>query len=97
MTGRASGFCTGYETPGYAKGFGGGMGRGSGFGRSRGRGMGYGRYRNFAWPFAGYYPGFPFTQSVSKDDEIKLLKSQAESLKRTQEDIEKRLEELEKK
>ncbi len=95
-TGRVLGFCAGYDTPGYTKGFGGGMGSGFGFGRGRGRGMGYGRGHNFGWPFTGFAQNFPMTQTRSKDDEIKLLKSQAESLKRSQKDIEKRLSELEK-
>jgi hypothetical protein len=95
-TGRAIGFCSGYDTPGYAKGFGGGMVRGSGFGKGRGMGMGYGRSRNFGSAFAGDFQGFPRTQPISKHDEIKLLKSQAESLKHSQQDIEKRLRELEK-
>jgi len=93
-TGRTLGFCAGYDTPGYAKGFGEGMGRGFGFGR--GRGMGYGRGSNFGSSFTGFFHGFPWSQSISKEDEIKLLKSQAESLKRTQKDIEKRMSELEK-
>jgi len=91
-TGRALGFCSGYDTPGYAKGFGGGMGRGFGFGRGRG----YGRGRNFGLPYTGFFPDLPYTQALSKDDEIKMLKAQAESLKRTQKDLEKRLSELEK-
>ncbi len=95
-TGRALGFCSGYDTPGYTKGFGGGMGRGYGFGRSRGRGMGYGRSRNFGSAFTGFFQGLPWTQSTSKEDEVKMLKAQAESLKRSQKDIEKRLSELEK-
>jgi hypothetical protein len=96
MTGKALGFCAGYDAPGYMKGFGGGMGRGFGFGRGMGRGMGYGRGRNFGWPFTGFFQGFPWTQRINKNDEIKLLKSQAESLKHTQKEIEKRLSELEK-
>jgi hypothetical protein len=58
-----------------------------GFGRGRGygRGMGYGR---------GY--GFGPLPSYSKENEIQVLKDQAESLKRAQQDIEKRLSELEK-
>lgn len=96
MTGRALGFCSGYETPGYSKGFGGGMGRGYGYGRGRGRGMGYGRARNFSWPYAGYFPGLPNNQAINKDDEVKMLKAQAESLRRSQNDIERRLRELEK-
>jgi hypothetical protein len=85
-TGRALGFCSGYDTPGYTKGFGGGMGRGYGFGRGR----------NFGSAFTGFFQGLPWTQSTSKEDEVKMLKAQAESLKRSQKDIEKRLSELEK-
>jgi len=96
MTGRTFGFCSGYDTPGFTKGFGGGMGRGFGFGRGMGRGRGFGRGRNFGGANAGIFQDFPWTQTVSKDDEIKLLKSQAETLKRSQKDIEKRLSELEK-
>jgi len=94
-TGRSLGFCSGYDTPGYAKGFGGGMGRGFGFGRGRGSGMGYGMGHNFGLAFTGFFQGLHWTYAVSKDDEIKLLKSQAEVLNRTQKDIEKRLDELE--
>ncbi len=101
MTGRALGFCTGYDSPGYTKGFGRGMGRGFGFGRGWGRGLGFrgglgfGRGRNPELPYnAGYYPG-SWTESMSKEDEIKMLKSEAQNLKRSQNDIEKRLKELE--
>src|SRR4030042_4255949 len=100
-TGRALGFCSGYDTPGYVKGFGGGMGRGFGFGRGMGRGMGYGRGmgrgmgygwgRNFGWSASESFQNYPWTPALGREDEIKLLKSQAESLKRSQKDIEKRL------
>ncbi|MBN2350410.1 MAG: DUF5320 domain-containing protein [Bacteroidales bacterium] len=96
-TGRSLGFCSGYDAPGYANGFGGGMNRGFGFGRGRGRGMGYGRGRNFGGAFPGFFQGLPYSHSISKDDEVKMLKDQAESLKRCQKDIENRLSELEKK
>ena len=96
MTGRALGFCTGYDSPGNTKGFGGGegMSRGFGFGRGRGfrGGWGFGRSRNFGLPDTGYFPGSP---SLSKADEMKMLKAQAHSLKLSQSDIEKRLKELE--
>jgi hypothetical protein len=76
------------------------MGRGFGFGRGMGRGlgrgMGYGRGYNFGWPAAEYFQGLPWMPALGKEDEIRLLKSQAESLKRSQKDIEKRLGELEK-
>lgn len=96
ITGRGLGFCSGFDTPGYAKGFGGGMGRGFGFGRGRGMGMGNGRGRNFGGAFTGFFQGSPWMQTVSKDDEVKMLKAQAESLKRSQKVIEKRLSDLDK-
>ena len=99
MTGRAMGFCTGYDSPGYTKGFGGGRGMGRGFGFGRGRGFrggwGFGSSRNFGWPDAGNIPGSPWTEPLGKADEIKMLKAQAHALKRSQSDIEKRLKELE--
>ena len=54
MTGRGLGYCAGYSTPGYTKGFGMGLGRGFG----RGRGIGYGR--GIGWGrggggFGGYW------------------------------------------
>ena len=94
-TGRALGFCTGNNTPGFAKGFGGGMGIGFGFGRGHGRGMGSGRGRNFGGAFTGFFQSLPWTQSIGREDEAKMLKAQAESLKRSQKEIEKRLAELE--
>jgi hypothetical protein len=41
-------------------------------------------------------PGYPQAPSMTKEDEIRLLKSHAEELGRSQRDIEKRLKELEK-
>ena len=95
-TGRALGFCSGYDDPGFTKGYGTGMGRRYGFGRSRGRGMGYGGGRNSNWPLTGFHHERPWTQTISRDDEVSMLKAQAENLKRYQQDIEKRLKELEK-
>jgi hypothetical protein len=98
-TGRALGFCSGYDSPGYAKGFGGGMGRGfrfgrnRGYGRGRGRGVGWGAEQG--WTYSGFNQSFPWQHAVSKEDEIKMLKLQAEELNRTQKEIEKRITELE--
>lgn len=52
MSGRTLGFCAGYNSPGYTKVFGGGIGRGFGFGRWMGRvrGFGFARGRNWFWP-----------------------------------------------
>jgi len=95
-TGRASGYCYGFDTPGYTKGPGRRMGRIFGFGR------GFGRRRGFrgGWDYEpdrqDYIPGYPRMPAMSKADEIKLLISQSEALKRSQEEITKRLGELEK-
>jgi len=103
-TGRASGFCAGYDTPGYVKGsvggwgagYGRGMGRGYGRGQGFGRGMGYGWSPHRGWQSAGWLPERPWMPVIGKEDEKKLLKSQVESLKRYQKEIEKKLGELEK-
>jgi len=53
MTGRAAGFCSGYDRPGYMNAAGGrgnfgrGFGRGSGYGQGFGYGRGFGRGRGF--------------------------------------------------
>ncbi len=95
-TGRTFGYCYGFDAPGYMMGVRGGMGRGIGLGKGMGRGRGFGRGIGFGAFNPGFVPGYPWIQSMSKEDEIKLLKSQADELNRSQKDIEKRLEELEK-
>jgi len=52
MTGRAAGFCAGFQVPGYVNPVG---GRGMSIGWGRGfRGGGFGRGRGFGWGRAGY-------------------------------------------
>lgn len=97
MTGRGMGYCAGYDSPGFTKVFGGGFGRGAGYGRGMGRGFRGGRGREwFGSGISGFMPSFPWFSSPSKEDEIQHLKSQSESLKQTQKDIEKRISDLEK-
>lgn len=95
-SGRAFGYCYGFDSPGYTKGPGRGMGMGYGFGRGMGRGRGFGRGWGYSAPYQGYTPGSPAVSQMSKEDEIRFLKSDADALKRSQKDIEKRLGELEK-
>ena len=97
VTGRALGYCQGFDSPGFTKGVGGGMGRGFGYRGGMGRGRGFGRGRNFGGAYTESFPGYPWMPSMSKEDETKLLKTQADELSRSQKDIEKRLGELEKK
>lgn len=99
MTGRGVGFCAGYSMPGYTNPM---PGRGS-----LGRGGGRGR-RN--WFYATGLPGwqrasmempalggsYPYTSEMTSKQEAYLLKNQADFLKKQLEDIQIRIETLEK-
>jgi len=104
MTGRAAGYCAGYEVPGYAnpapgRGFGMGFGGGRG---ARGRGFGGGGrgWRNRAYaagapgwaPFGGYAAPYPTPDPAV---EKQALESQAEALRSELDAIKKRLSEIE--
>ena len=97
-SGRAMGFCAGYDTPGYMQP-GPGMGFGRGLGFRRGSGLGYGGGRGLRQPrhmgAYGYYPYAP--PQPTPEDEIRVLKEEADALARHQEQISRRIEELEKK
>lgn len=109
MTGRGAGYCRGYGQPGFANavpgGFGSwGRGRGGGGGRGTyGRGGGGWRHRHWAagpygWGGAGRVPatGFPsFGSGMSREDEVAMLKQQAQAFQQSMEDILKRIQELE--
>ena len=109
MTGRSMGYCTGYDAPGYANpapGFGRGRGRGSwgaGPGWPGGGGRGW-RHRYYAtglpgWARYDYPPAWAYGHygpAMTEEQEVELLKDQAEALRREMEAITKRLEELEK-
>ena len=104
MTGRAAGYCAGYNVPGYMNPYG---GRGMGYGGMMGgRGGGFGRGRGFggyvppvvpaAYPAvpAVPQPGFgavPYDESA----ELEALRMQAQSLESTLSGIQKRIEALE--
>ncbi len=112
MTGRAAGYCAGYNVPGYMNPYGGrypGAGRGffGGFGRGRRN-----RYYAAGQPgWAGYNMGLPawggaagypeygapgYGQEVSPEQEVDLLKGQADFLKQQLDDIQARMGDLEK-
>jgi hypothetical protein len=92
MTGRGLGYCAGYSTPGYMHNIPGrGMRRGLGFGRGLGLGFRGGRG-------PGYYPYSlrPSPYSVpTKEEELYILKAQAENLKKDLQEIQKCISELE--
>jgi len=103
MTGRAAGYCAGFDRPGFmnpmfGRGFGGG-----GWGRGGGRGR---RNMYFAtgltgwqrgagnWPFFGGPAGAPFPAAMNANQQAEALKNQAASLERALEDIRRQIDEL---
>ncbi|MFX1597102.1 MAG: DUF5320 domain-containing protein [Promethearchaeota archaeon] len=110
MTGRALGYCAGYDTPGYTKGPGMGFGFGRGWGRGRGwwrgRGIGYGRGWGLGYGYSipiytPYTPGIapqitPESQLSMLKQEKSYLESEMNGIKKVLEDISKRIGELEK-
>lgn len=107
MTGRGAGYCAGYSTPGYANPVGGRGYYGWGAG---GRGRGYRHWYHAtgltgwarAWrgmpAWGGYgspYPAYP-APAVTPQQEMDMLKAEAEGLERGLKEIKKRMEELEK-
>ena len=109
MTGRAAGYCTGFPAPGYAnalpgRGFGrrGGGSWGRGGGGRGGRGW---RNRFYATGLPGWARGgrdfgppvpygAPFAPSFTREQEMDLLREQAEYFNESLEGINKRIEEL---
>ena len=103
MTGRAGGFCAGFNVPGSANPI---PGRGLGFGRGRGRGRGFGRgfwsRRGFGWgavPNWGFAPQYaqapdPYFR-ISAEEERQMLQNEAQYLRDSLANIEQRLKELE--
>jgi hypothetical protein len=108
MTGRAAGYCAGHDRPGYANPYGGrgyaaggrgwygrGCGRGRGGGRGPGRGRGWGvPWDAYSAPAGAQAPWGP-APAPSPEDEIEMLRQQAEHLQGALEDISGRLQELE--
>jgi hypothetical protein len=87
MTGRAMGYCNGFNTPGFTRGGGVGRGFGRGFGRGRGFwGFGNGRGRGFGG--IAYYDETNY--SAASDPALK----STDSIKEEMSSVEKYLEEL---
>ncbi len=93
-TGRGTGYCTGYATPGYAnfrpRWFCGGGGRGR---RNQYYATGLTGWQRAGMGWAD--AGTPYTARVGTDVELATLKDQAENLARTLDGIRKRIETLE--
>jgi len=108
MTGRAAGYCAGYAVPGFMNPVGGrgfwGWGRGGGRGwRNRFYATGLTGWQRAAWGWPAFTMGAPqaawpagqaSAPFASQEQEITLLKQQAEYVANVLDDIKKRLEEL---
>ncbi len=100
MTGRAAGFCAGYDAPGYANpGFarGRGFGRGRGLGFRGGRGPGFGRGFGFGPRWGAAYSGYgyyPAPAAPAPQDELTALRQESENLKAELDNINQRIAEL---
>ena len=103
MSGRALGYCAGYDAPGFTAGPGRGMGRGMGWRNARGFGggfgPGYGRGmgRGFGPAYGrGFYPDQPYEDlAPTREEELQALKHQAERLQRTLDEVNQRIKDLE--
>lgn len=107
MTGRAAGYCAGYPVPGFmnpipGRGFW-GWGRGGGWGRRnwfyatgltgwQRAGLNYPAAAG-AWPSAAY--ASPFAPTMTREQQLDLLKGQAEYFEDALDGIKKRIDELE--
>jgi len=82
---------------GRGMGRGGGMGRGRGMGRGMGRGGGIGRGMDMGggFPRADSAPTLPPGQDLSKEDELVMLKRQAEALAEQMRQLQQRIQQLE--
>jgi hypothetical protein len=107
MTGRAAGYCAGYDVPGYANPV---PGRGFGFGMGGGGGRGWRwRHQYYAtglpgWYRFGYAPAWgappawaaygPYAAAPTAGPEVEMLKTQAQWLEQQLEAINRRVDEL---
>ena len=99
MTGRALGYCSGNDRPGF-------MESGAGFrggGRFRAFGHGFGRGRGFAWraramPIQSQFQDMPIQQPtvITEKQEKQLLEQELGALKEEIKEVEARLKELKK-
>ena len=103
MTGRGAGFCAGYNTPGFTNSVPGRGGWGAGRGGYGGGGRGH---RNMyyatglpAWARPGSVPyaAQPYSAPMTSDQELGYLKNQAEYFQDSLENINRRIQDLEKK
>ncbi len=103
MTGGGRGFCnpvnSGYRSQAFGNGtgfgFGRGFGRGMGFGRGNGYGNGMGIARGFGRGFGWNRASFYGSYSPNADEELNILKVQAQAAQNSLDAINRRISEIE--
>ena len=98
MTGRAAGYCAGFDVAGFMNPIPGrGMGYGFGWGRGRGRGWRHGYYATGlpGWSRWGAWPAYGVAPVPAPAQETETLKAQATHMERALDEIRKRISELE--
>ena len=112
MTGRGLGYCAGYDTPGYTKGpgmgLGRGWGRGGGYGRGlawrRGGGRGFGGSWGYGTPMYGppvvpptaYMPPPTYMPPTTPETQVAMLKQEKDYLESEMENIKNVLNDISK-
>lgn len=100
MTGRKLGFCAGYQTPGYSRY----PGRGLGYGRGFGRGRGFRQRRFWMQPplddipqssreHPGQYTPDPAEEQQYLEENLRILEEEIKQVKQRLQDITKRKKE----
>ena len=99
MSGRAAGYCAGYNQPGFTNAAGGKLGGGFGWGRGfGGRGMGYGFGRGrYLGGYDYAYPPYANPAAPTREQELDMLKNQADALNTQLKNIQDRMSDLESK
>ncbi len=97
MTGRAAGYCAGFDAPGFMNPV---PGRGMGFGFGRGRGGRGWRHRYYAtgvpgWASWGWWPAYGAAPFPTPAVEGEALKAQAAYMEKALEELRRRISELE--
>jgi len=89
-TGRGLGYCNGYNSPGFTRGYGngGGFGNGRGFGRMQGRGYGWNNQAYYApvAPYAGVSEKTILENEIkAMNDQLKALQNRLNEITKTEE------------
>jgi len=99
MTGGGRGFCN-PAGAGYGSGYGRGFGRGAGIGRGTARGRGFGRAFGprtfFPASRAEFVPAHGYGYPMRPEEEVDMLRAEADSIKSALDQINRRIEELQK-